>query len=207
MRNKIILGLIILFSVTLSAQNYVNFESDVRFDNDGSATFALSHYGEFAITENFGIVDYIAVNNDSKAFPEYAEALVGLYIKPFKNITLGALGGVSTDSKALRIAMVGYYETDRLLLSGFFMNDQNFLKGDADFYDLQLRYKYYTGKKTSLYIGTRYKTGYGFGLPIGVSRNVGEAKLSVFYTTYYNVEDNRIDEERTLPTIGVNLEF
>ena len=91
MKKGFILVLSVLFALTVNAQSYTNFESDVRFDKDGSSTVAVSHYGEYAISKNFGVVDYIAVNNETTAASTYGEALIGLYVRPIKNVTVGAL--------------------------------------------------------------------------------------------------------------------
>jgi len=113
MKRKFPLFLVLLFwALLVNAQNYSLFENDFRVYKDNIRT-TLTHYGEFEITDKFGVADYIFVTND------WGEFTIGPYYK-FKNGLITVLPGIETFNK-FRIGFYGYITlNDVTTISAFY---------------------------------------------------------------------------------------
>lgn len=154
------------------------FENDIRFYSKPKVT--LTHYSEYAITEKFGIADYVFVTDD------WGEFTVGPYYKFTPNSLVTVLPGLETDGK-FRIGFYGYVTFKDYTLSAFYKI------GIVDYWDYQFR-KHING----FTIMIRARQGYGFGVPMGFRYK----QLEFMYTTYVNIEDNK---QKLLPTLSFNL--
>ncbi len=174
--------LVFFCALQVNAQNYSLFENDVRIYPDKVRT-TLTHYGEFAITDKFGIADYVFVTND------WGELTVGPYYRTDK-FFVTVLPGLETLNK-FRIGFYSYYKLFSVTTVSAFYE-----KGVVDYYDFQVRndYKHWT-------FMMRYRQDYGLGVPIGYKLN----HFQLFYTTFYDV-DNNFDGD-WLPTVSLNFEF
>jgi hypothetical protein len=214
MKNKILLGLFVaMFTMSMSAQNYSFFEKDVRF-TDNSEVVTLTHFGEFQITENFGFTDYAQVQNSDDIanayYGAYGQVLLGVYCKAIPNVTTSVYIGKETASNDTRMAgYVNYMTGDKLMAYAFYQRniDESY---DSEFWDVRVRYAPFSSEKNSIYIGARYMTCYGIGMPIGYRHSMSEkANVYFSYTTYYDctvgVDDT--DSARWIPTVSLNFEF
>jgi len=206
MKKMYLLGLLLALSLSLSAQNYSFFENDVRLIN-GNETVNLTHFGEFSLTNHFGITDYVSVDN-SRLNGSEGELLLGLYYKPNDKFTFSLLVGQETLTKNIRFGGLAYYKNgDKLLISGFYQRNKSPFEGKSnanEWYDLQIKLALLSHDKTSLYVGSRYEKGYGLGLPVGLRHSIGSNNLYVVYTTYYNFEGPK---DLFVPTFGLNFEI
>lgn len=206
MKNKLILGLLTLFTIALSAQNYTYFENDMRFI-DGETSTSVSHFGEFPITEKFGITDYFQIETGYAG--EYGQGLIGLYYKLDNNLSIALFGGLESISKDIRYAFLIYYNNDRWGISAFYQRNQNpFDKAskETEWYDFQGRYELISKEKNSLYVGARYMKFYGLGVPIGVRQSLSKnLNVYIFYTTYYDID--KLFDNSWIPTVSLNMEL
>lgn len=212
---KIILGIVLMLSVTLSAQNYSFFENDIRF-NKNLQTVTLTHFGEFAITENFGFTDYAMVQNSQDTthpkYGSYAEVLLGVYCKAIPNVTTSLYIGKESYTNSARIgAFASYIPSDKLLSYAFYQRNLN-NSVHNEFWDVRLRFAPYSTDENSIYIGARYMTTYGLGMPIGYRRSITPTfNAYLAYTTYYDCTvagtTSADDSARWVPTISLNFEF
>jgi len=205
---QIILGLFLILTVSLNAQNYSFFENDVRYD-EHSTTVTLTHFGEFGITQNFGFSDYVSVENNQLGV-SYGQVLLGVNYKAIENVTFSIFAGKETLTNSHRMAAyTSYLNGDKLFVYAFYQKNPNETY-DSEFYDLRLRYATYSGNNNSVYVGVRYMRYYGVGLPIGLRQTINDnCNLYVSYTTYYNAEvgQNYKDSSRWTPTFSLNLEL
>lgn len=178
----IVIILLTFWVFNVNAQNVSLFENDVRFYKENVRT-TFTHYGEFEITEKFGIADYVFVTND------WAEFTIGPYLKIGDGL-IAVLPGLETNNK-FRIGFYGYYVFNKLTTVSAFYE-----KGVVDYFDFQIR----NDHKRLTYM-FRLRQDYGLGIPIGYKLG----NVQVMYTTYYNVE--KIGKHTWLPTLSLNLTF
>ena len=203
MKKLFFTALLILTTFAMSAQNYVLLENDYRIFDD-SETLNMSQYGEFAFTDHVGVTEYIGYNSDYLGNGSYLEALVGLYVRPINNFTVGAMIGVHTDAnlKQLRYGAIAYYQTDAVLLSAFYEVNEDW-DPNGEWFDLIARYTIPVSNGDNWFVGARWKDGYGVGLPIGYCKPIGSSNVTLNYITYYNEGV----ENEWLPTVTLQIEF
>lgn len=204
MRNKILLGLLALFTMSMSAQNYSYFENDVRF-YEGDNVVTLTHFGQYNIGEKWGFTDYATIEGNDEY--TYGQLLIGGFYQLTNTFSVYVMAGKETGSNDIRMAYMGYYTTgDKLMAYAFYHKniDESY---DSEWYDLNVRYALVSKEKSSFYVGARYMRFYGVGVPITYRQSVSSSdSIFISYTHFYNNELPDGVSEWT-PTLSINIQL
>lgn len=206
---------LLMLTMAVSAQNYSFFENDVRFTDVETVSF--THFGEFAITENFGFTDYASTQNSKDMnhakYGSYSQLLLGVYCKAIPNVTTSVFMGKESISNDIRMAgFVSYIPSDKILAYAFYQRNLNQSYSGSEFYDIKFRYAPFSTEKSSVYIGARYMTTYGLGMPLAYRHSMTPtSNVYVAYTTYYDCTvvgtTSHNNSARWIPTLSLNFEF
>tara|TARA_R110000851_G_scaffold47990_1_gene116326 strand:+ start:2410 stop:3045 length:636 start_codon:yes stop_codon:yes gene_type:complete len=203
--------LLLVLTLSLTAQTYSYFDNDVRFVGDeyGGSVTTLTHFGLFPITEKFGFTDYASIEGNNQY--QYGQVLLGGYYNITDKLSVYVMGGKESTSNQVRFGYMAYYTTgDKFRTYAFYQRNQNPFSSetrDSDWYDVMLRVAITSKDNNSLYVGGRYMKFYGVGVPISVRQKLNDSSnLYLGYTTFYDV-DGDYGNSDWLPTITLALEF
>lgn len=209
-----ILILTLCYTITSHSQNYTIFENDMRVfnrDHKSVTQLTLTHYGEYNITKNIGVTDYVFVtDNNGYQMNPWGELLIGLFYKLCDKLLFGAYVGTETNKPNIRFAATGWWNiTDKLNLS-FFVEKSRISHGE--YYDFHLKYNIFNTSKMCFFTCARFRQGYGIGIPLGVKYKLSEMDkvpkyLGLFYTTFYNLDMKELNTSSIVPTVSLNIEL
>lgn len=206
MKNLFIAITLVMFTSTALGQNYSFFENDVRLPSEGNVITTLTHFGFFPINDKFGITDYASIEGNDEY--SYGQLMLGGYYNITNELSAYLMVGKESSSNQVRLGYMVYYITGDNFRGYFFYNrNQNPLSSETketEWFDIMTRFAIVSKPKNSFYIGGRYLTNYGLGMPLTVRQTLnGFSNIYVAFTPYYDVDLTK----DWLPTISLIFEF